>query len=168
MVTMICMMRWRIITKENMENICRGQETRKDSVNDDLESLFEDLRLGKEFSWNLFSLKNLLGIEQDKDTETYFLPRLTEEELELVETENQTFLRSFFHVVPDVPKAELMLWKSDSKYVDGVAWRKTFTIQNPIVAGLTDVTVSNKTNDELLAINARSRKVIFVPCFHKL
>jgi len=45
MVTVICMMRWKIITQENMEDLCRGQETRRDSVNEDLESLFEDLRL---------------------------------------------------------------------------------------------------------------------------
>ena len=146
MVTMICMMRWKIITKENMENISRGQETRRDSVNDDLESLFEDLRLGK---------------ESDEETETYFLPKLTEEELELVEKENQTFLKSFYHRAPEVPKAELMLSKSDSKYVDGIAWRKTFIIQNPLIAGLTDATVSSKTNDELLPINSRSRKVTF-------
>ena len=148
MVTMICMMRWKIITQENMENLCRGQETRKDSVNEDLESLFEDLRLGK---------------EPDEDNETYFLPKLTEEELELVEKENLTFLRSFYHRAPEVPKAELMFCKSDSKYVDGIAWRKTFTFQNPIMAGRTSATVSNKTNDELQSIKSRSRKVTFVP-----
>ena len=159
---MICMMRWKIITKENMENICRGQETRKDSVNDDLESLFEDLRLGKELSWNLLSLKNLLGKEPDKDTETYFLPKLTEEELELIEKEDRTILRSFYHGAPEVPKADLMRSKSDSKYVDCIAWRKTFTVLNSIMAKLTSATVSNKTNDKLLPIKSRSRKVTFV------
>ena len=43
MVTMICLMRWKIITQENMENFCRGREIRKDSINDDLESFFGDL-----------------------------------------------------------------------------------------------------------------------------
>ena len=40
--------RYELITKEGMESYCKGEEDRKDSVNDDLESLFEDFRLGKE------------------------------------------------------------------------------------------------------------------------
>ena len=142
----------------------RGQEFRKKSVNEDLESLFEDLRLGK---------------EPDEDTETYFLPKLTEEELELVEKD--TYFTSFYHFLPEVPKAEWILSKSDSKYVDGVAWRKTFTIHYPVMADSDIVgnvgtletqepdkdnktlfsTVSNKTNDELLQIQSKSRKVTF-------
>ena len=44
MVTIIYMQRRYLITKEAMEKYCKGEETRKDSVNDDFESLFEDLR----------------------------------------------------------------------------------------------------------------------------
>ena len=44
MVTIIDMWRSRLITKEAMDNICKRQV----SVNDDLDSLFEDLRLGKQ------------------------------------------------------------------------------------------------------------------------
>ena len=50
MVTSINLHKWRLITKERMENYCKGKEDeeRKHSVNDDLESLFENIRLGKE------------------------------------------------------------------------------------------------------------------------
>ena len=91
MTTMISMQRRKIKTKEKMEKYCNGQETRKYSVNDDLESLFEDLRLGN---------------EPNEEVETYFLPKLTENELKLVEKElrlvekekqkRRFYLRSFY------------------------------------------------------------------------
>ena len=37
-----------------MESYCKGEEDEKDSVNDDLESLFENIRLGKEPDEYLF------------------------------------------------------------------------------------------------------------------
>ena len=46
MVTMMSMYRWYLISKEQMESYCKGQETKKESVNDDLEFLFHDLQLG--------------------------------------------------------------------------------------------------------------------------
>ena len=71
MVTIIYMWRQNLITKEAMEKFTKGEKSYgrhyKDSVNDDLESLFEDLRLGK---------------EPDEFVKTYFLPKLTEEEME--------------------------------------------------------------------------------------
>ena len=70
MVTIFFMRKRNIITKEAMEKYCKGEECRKNSVNDDLESFFEDIRLGK---------------EPHEDATTYFLPKLTEEEMELVE-----------------------------------------------------------------------------------
>ena len=61
MVTKIDMWRNDLITKEKMENYCKEEST-KGSVTDDLESLFADLRLGKEpnfkvtsyFGWSYF------------------------------------------------------------------------------------------------------------------
>ena len=149
MTTMISMQRWKIITREKTEKYCNGQEIRKYSVNDDLEALFEDLRLGN---------------EPNEEVETYFLPKLTENELKLVEKElklvekekqkRRFYLRSFYdggywtlyvgasrdsvralyeaqyEGYPDVPEAEMRLSESNSKYVDILAWRKTFTIHN--------------------------------------
>ena len=106
-----------------MESYCKGEEyipfqneTFKDSVNDDLESLFENIRLGKELN---------------EEAWTYFLPKLTEEELELVERRDTSYLQTFWTSNPDVDETEMMLSESDSKYVYGRSWRKTFVIENP-------------------------------------
>ena len=73
-VTIINMERTRLITKDKMESFCKGKEYQKDSVNDDLESFLEDLRLGK---------------EPNEAVDTYFLPKLTEKEMELVEKKKE-------------------------------------------------------------------------------
>ena len=76
MVTIIDMWRSNLITKEAMEDMCKGEDvfsyrySRQGSVNDDLNSLFEDLRLGKQ------PLEHAL---------TYFSPKLTKEELKAIE-----------------------------------------------------------------------------------
>ena len=106
-----------------MESYCNGEkgwkdsvnEGLKDSVNDDLESLFENIQLG---------IKPL-------DVTTYFLPKLTEKELELVERRETSYLQTFKVRNPDVDKTEMMLSESDSKYVYGRSWRRTFVINSP-------------------------------------
>ena len=99
-----------------MESYCKTEDDQKDSVNDDLESLFENIRLGK---------------DPDERASTYFLPKLTQEELELVQRRDTSYLKTFSSWYPDVDKTEMMLSESDSKYVKGVAWRQTFVIENP-------------------------------------
>ena len=76
MVTTLDMWRRNLITKEKMIDFCKGKESRKESVNDDLESFFEDIQLGK---------------NRNDFVRTYFLPKLTEDELDLVE-EKMTIL----------------------------------------------------------------------------
>ena len=115
MVTSIFLERWDLITKEKMERFCKGEEYEEDSVNDDLDSLFENIRLGK---------------EPDEEVYTYFLPRLTEEELELVERRDTSYLRTFFSGNPAVDETGMMLSESDSLYVLGRSRRKTFGIEN--------------------------------------
>ena len=85
MVTSYDLWRMNLITKGAMEGYCMEEES--DSVNDDLESLFEDLRLGKE--------------RREIDVCTYFLPQLTEEELQLVEQKDKSYFESFLHINPD-------------------------------------------------------------------
>ena len=124
MVTRIDLERSHLITKEEMESYCKGEEDEKDSVNDDLESLFENIRLGKEPVYDF-----------DEQVYTYFLPKLTEEELELVERRDLTYFQTFFDWViekenPDVDETEMMLSESDSKYVKGWSSRRTFVIKN--------------------------------------
>ena len=115
MVTSIYMRRNELITKKVMESYCKGKRNEKDSVNDDLESFFKDLRHRK---------------QPDACVWTYFLPRLTEEELELVERRDTSYLATFCKK-NNVEKTEMMLYKSNSKYVEGWGQRKTFTIDNP-------------------------------------
>ena len=115
MVTSIYMRRNELITKKVMESYCNGKRNEKDSVNDDLESFFKDIRHQK---------------QPDTCVWTYFLPRLTEEELELVERKDTSYLATFCKK-NNVEKAKMMLSKSNSKYVEGWGQRKTFTIDPP-------------------------------------
>ena len=113
MVTEIYLLRKKLITKEDMEDYSK----RRDSVNDDLESLFEDLRLGK---------------EPDLHAHTYFLPKLTNEEMKLVDRKDSSYFQTFpFSNNADVPETEMMLSESKSKFVYGMGYRRTLTIQNP-------------------------------------
>ena len=98
-----------------MEKYSKGEKYEKNSVNDDLESLFEDIRH---------------GIEPDEEVSTYFLPKLTEEEMKLVERKDATYLQSFKFSNPDIEEAEMLLSESDSKFVQGWGRRRTFTIEN--------------------------------------
>ena len=117
MVTNITFWRDRLITKERMENYYKGKERETRSVNDDLEVLFEDIRLGK---------------ETDDQVHTYFLPRLTVNELILVEGKDKHFMATFWLLMnADVSKAEMAASKSDSKYINANGRRRTFTIKCP-------------------------------------
>ena len=100
-----------------MEKYSKGEEWRKDSVNDDLESFFEDLRLGK---------------KTQNDKTTYFLPKLTEEELILAESKDPNYARGFIdpHYTP-YHEAEMKTSESDSRYVRGICRRVTETLENP-------------------------------------
>ena len=115
MITFIDMWRLEIITKEAMDEFCKGKDYIKLSVNDDLESLLKDL---------------LHGDEPSFFNRTYFLPKLTNEELELVEEKNSKFFETFMNVFPVVNEAEMELSESNSKYVHAWADRKTFTFNN--------------------------------------
>ena len=118
MVTSINLDRWELITKEKMQSYCTGKNYEKDSVNNDLESLFKNIRLG-----------NYIFGSLDEKVLTYFLPKLTEEELELVERKAKSYLQTFFYDdEADVDETEMMLSESDSKYVRGESFRRTFVI----------------------------------------
>ena len=119
-VTSIQMERENLLTKKQMVKICKEKDPesrgRNGLVNDDLESFFEDCRLGLEqgYDWTL----------------GYFLPKLTEEEMELVETKDRSYLETFMLSNPDVLEDEMMLSEADSKFVRGTYLRKTFIIEN--------------------------------------
>ena len=120
MMTILKMERINLITKETMEGFCEflRKKLRNESVNEDLESLFERIRLGTQ--------------PESEQVRTYFLPKLTEEELELVEQKDPNYLGTFAWTIqnfnPDVDRTEMKLSESDSKFVQGFYWRTTFII----------------------------------------
>ena len=116
--TIINMSRKNLITQEKMRSFCNGKEFEKESVNDDLDSFYEDHRLGK---------------KPDEFVRTYFLPRLATEELELIEAKDSDFMQTFdLKMKADVDKSEMKLSKSDSKFVYCYGWRQSFTIENSL------------------------------------
>ena len=58
---------------------------------------------------------------------------MTEEELELVERRDtsylKTFIDGFYGNNPDVDETQMMLSESDSKYIEGWSRRRTFVIE---------------------------------------
>ena len=119
MWTNIYMENTKLITKEQMESYCKGEQgLRQMSVNDDLESLFEDLQLGKEPTYEAM---------------TYYLPKLTEGEMALVETKDQNYFRKFATSAvsknPDVDEFVMNISESESKYILGKSHRKSFKIE---------------------------------------
>ena len=116
--TRITLWRGFLITKEKMEDYCKGKMVEKASVNDDLESFFEDLRLDyKPIDWVL----------------TYFLPKLTKEELKLVERKDPNYMNTFSRRFSsaDVDEAEMKLSESKSKFVNATGLRTTMLIETP-------------------------------------
>ena len=119
MLTRIILYRHEVMTKEKMECFCKGEENEKESVNDDIESLFENIRLGK---------------KPHKMARTYFLPKLTEKELELVDRRDTSYLETFWHSWKiDMDETEMKLSESNSRYVRGISGRKTSVIKTSSV-----------------------------------
>ena len=99
-----------------MMDYCFGNERRKMSINDDLESLFEDLRNGKEV---------------DAYSKTYYLPMLTQQELNLVDRKDANYLDTFSKgKYSDVDEAEMKLSESESKFARNDCLRLTLTIEH--------------------------------------
>ena len=79
-----------------MESFCEGKKLRKESINEDLESLFERIRLRKQ--------------PEVEEVRTYFVSKLAEE-LELVERKDPNYLGTFSWTNqnnnPDVDRIEM-------------------------------------------------------------
>ena len=112
MVTEIQMHRRFLITKEEMENTNKRAGK---STNEDLESLYEDICLGKK--------PNNWGV-------TYFLPKLTEEEMTMVENKDPNYFATFSaSIKADVEPDKMNTSESDSKFVCGFCTRRTLTVE---------------------------------------
>ena len=137
LVTMLKLYRENLITKEKVERYCTEEffsrvpfiATEKDlieskqhlneSVFDDLESTFQHLKSGNEKE---ACSKNLLPVT------SYFIPKLTQKELNLVDMKDELYLKTFWNfrrrlnsLSVDVDEAEMKRSESKSKFVNGVA-----------------------------------------------
>ena len=93
--------------------------------------MFQDIQIGK---------------KPDDYVLTYFLPKLTKEELDLVEKKDDDFMEIFASFMDaDVDKAEMMLSESDSKFVFGDGWRQTFVIENSLPDISTEESIKNSS-----------------------
>ena len=142
MLTIMFMARDKLITNEKMKSYCKGNVAtrQKDSVNDDLESFLKDLRLGKNPNERVF---------------TYFLPKLTEEEMNLIEVKDKSYLQNFSFKDPvketrnlfkDPLKETQNLSESDSKFVSGWCERKTFTMETNFHCEFVPIPLGNSTD----------------------
>ena len=117
---------WRsnLVTKEVMKSYYKGdirsidnEFSWEESVQEDLESFFHKLKIGK---------------EEREDIATYFLPKLTNEEMQLVEMKDQDHLQEYvWHFIGrpvDVDAEEFEESESDSKYVRAKCVRYTFLL----------------------------------------
>ena len=125
-LTMFWITRRNLITKEKTKMAYEGKlKNDKDwkryvgSMNDDLESFFENLQLKKEV--------------EEEDVLSFFLPKLTKDELKLVEEKNFDYLESFGDYVggtnPDVDIEEMKKSNSKSKYIHCPFMRVTMPLK---------------------------------------
>ena len=115
------MVRWKLVTKEKTKEAYEGKlkndEEWKDhdvSINDDFETFFTNLQGQKEI--------------ENEWVYSFFLPKLTEEELKLVEDKNEQHLSTYYLRNPDVDPEEMKRSDSKSKYVYGRCWRATIQL----------------------------------------
>ena len=123
-LTMLFMFRKNLITKEkakaiaiiadgNLKNYPERPPEYKRSINDDLESYFQK-----------FLNQEKIKIETEV---SLFLPKLTEDELKLVEKKNENHMRSYLLGLfgADIDAEEMKLSNSRDKYVHSGCYRKT-------------------------------------------
>ena len=114
--SLIASERYNVVTKEEMLNYYKGKyrerQNWKKSVNDDLESYLENMKTGE--------------LYREDARFTFFLSKLTERELKLLEDKNHEFLAMFdAEEDPDVPKLEMAKSESTSKFAYIQGYRRT-------------------------------------------
>ena len=123
MVTILEMDRWTLTTKECVKKYCLGNGDEKISVNDDLDSLFEDLQRGE-----LPLRYHPVYEHYEQKVDTYFFPMLSKEELDMVERRDINYLRSFGALKPEKMEPS----ESNSRFVHSKNTRRTFSVTNPL------------------------------------
>ena len=120
-LTILKMKRWCLVTKETVKNAYKGKllndrawSRQQQSVNDDLEAFIETINNGEK-----------IGSEV---TRSFYTPKLTKDELRLVDEGNKDFLQKFFYPAPDISAEVFAKSDSKSKYVHGDCGRLTFSL----------------------------------------
>ena len=129
--SLIASERYNVVTKEEMLNYYKGKyrerQNWKKSVNDDLESYLENMKTGE--------------LYREDARFTFFLSKLTERELKLLEDKNHEFLAMFdAEEDPDVPKLEMAKSESSSKfaYIQGYRSTESLNIETDLSPYLYD------------------------------
>ena len=128
---MLRMERLKLVTKEKVKKAYKGElkndedwKRYKGSINDDLERF-------------LINLQNQKEVE-DEYVQSFFTPKLTNEELKLVQEGNEEDLKTysdhFYGRNPDVDIDEMKKSDSKSKYVHGRCRRTTIPLTTEIAA----------------------------------
>ena len=120
-LTMLRMWRLNLMTKEKVKKAYKGElkndedwEDYEGSINDDLERFFINLQNQEEVKY--------------EDVISFFTPKLTNEELKLVQERNKEHLETYWSSNPDVDVEEMKKSDSKSKYVHGRGWRMTIPL----------------------------------------
>ena len=122
-LTMLRMERINLITKEKSKQAAEGKlkndpkwEKYEGSINDDLDSFINNLQNSNEV--------------EDERVWSFFLPKLTKEELKLVEEKNKEHMRTYWYQTvffdADVDVKEMKKSNSKEKYVRCHCLRQTF------------------------------------------
>ena len=124
-LTMLNMERWKLVTKEKVKKAAEGKLKNENgwkdcegSINDDLERL-------------IINLQNQ-QVENIERIYSFFTPKLTNEELKLVEMVDEDHLKTYLSHYngnnPDVNIDEMKTSDSKSKYVHGHCMRFTVSL----------------------------------------
>ena len=125
LLTMLYMSRGNLVTKEKIKKAVEGKlkndknwDNYEGSINDDLERFFIILQSQEEVKY--------------EDVESFFTPKLTNDELKLVKEGNEEHLKTygdyFNGLNPDVDVEEMKKSDSKSKYVHGACRRVTIPL----------------------------------------
>ena len=126
---MLGMWRWKLVTKEKVKKAYQGKlkndedwEDWEGSINDDLEEFLINLRNQKEVEY--------------EHVWSFFTPKLTNEELKLVQEGNEEHLNTYLDYIccnnPDVDVQEMKESDSKSKYVHAYCKRQTIPLKAEI------------------------------------
>ena len=124
-LTMVDMTRLNLVTTEKVKEAAEGNlknEYRwkfyEGSINDDLEKFFINLQNRK--------------VVKDENIVSFFTPKLTNEELKLVQERNQEHLKTYLNKNPDVDVEEMKKSDSKAKYVHVQCCRRTLSLKTEI------------------------------------